>query len=92
MFERGNTKRLCRQLGLREDLMLLEKAWESEIGGMAAMARIVALDNYSLLVEVTTSPAMHELTMRRKELLRRVNRYFSDPFIRDIQVRMAQHG
>jgi hypothetical protein len=59
---------------------------------MAGMAKIVALDNQALLVEVTSSPAMQEITLRRKELLRRMNRYFKDPFIKDIQVRMAQNG
>ena len=89
MFERPNTKRLCRQLGLREDLALLDTAWEAEIGAMAGMAKIVALENRSLLVEVTSSPAMQEITLRRKELLRKINRHFSDPFLKDIQVKMS---
>jgi len=68
----------------------MDQAWNSEAGALGAMAKITALDNGALIVEVTSSPAMHELTLRRRELLRRINRHFQNPFLRDIDVRLAR--
>jgi hypothetical protein len=83
---------LFRKMGLGTNLALLDRAWESEIGSLAASARIVAIDNAALVVEVNSSVAMQELNLRRQELLRRMNRYFPDRFLKQITVRMAQHG
>ncbi len=81
-------ERFCRQLGLSDSLSMLERAWQAEMGGWANMARIAALDNLSLVVEVKSSPAMHELTLRRRELVRRLNRHMGTTFLRNIIVRM----
>ncbi|MFA5975309.1 MAG: DciA family protein [Elusimicrobiota bacterium] len=78
----------CREKGLSNHLPLLEKAWQAEMGGWDGQARIVALDNFSLIVEVKSSPAMQEINLRRRELVRRLNRYFQKAFLRDISVRM----
>ena len=89
--ERG-VQRITRQLGLSENLAQLDRAWEAELGGMARLARIVALDRASLVVEADSSPAMQEISLRRKELVRRLNRHFPEEFIRQITVRISQHG
>jgi hypothetical protein len=79
--------------GLSANLALLERAWESELGAWAGMARIAALDNFSLVIEARSPAALQELTLRRRELLRRINGYFKDPFVKSISVRMAPtHG
>src|SRR5438105_3880820 len=83
---------LCRQLGLSSDLTLLERAWETEIGGMATMAWIVALDREILVVEANSSVAMQELTLQRRELLRRLNRHFPKPFLKALTVRISHYG
>ena len=79
---------LCRQLGVSNHLPILERAWQAEMGGWEKMARIAAIENFSLIVEVSSSPAMQEMNLRRRELVRRLNRYFKVPFLRDITVRM----
>jgi len=79
----------CRQSGLSERLPLLERAWQAEMGGWEGVARIAALDHFSLVVEVKSSPAMQEISLRRRELVRRLNRYFETPFLRDMTVRMT---
>ena len=83
-----DAQRFCRQVGLSDALSMLERAWEAEMGGFGGMARISALDNLSLVVEVKSSPAMQEITLRRRELVRRLNRYMGTSFLRDITVRM----
>ena len=89
--ERG-VQRITEQLGLSENLAQLDRAWESELGGVARLARIVALDRSSLVVEADSAPAMQEISLRRKELVRRLNRHFPEEFIKQITVRIAQHG
>jgi len=83
---------LTRQLGLSECLILLDRAWEAEVGRLAEWARIVALDRSALVVEVDSSPAMQELTLRRRELVRRLNRHFPEEWVKQITVRMSQRG
>ncbi len=83
---------LFRKIGITHHLTLLDHAWTSELGALARRARIVAVDHAALVVDVDSSTAMQELTLRRPELLRRVNRYFKDPFLKHIHFRMAQHG
>jgi len=82
---------LCRKMGLSADLGLLNQAWEAEMGSWGGRARVVALDHFSLVVEVDSSTAMQEVSLRRRELLRRLNRYFPSPFLQQITLRMA-HG
>jgi hypothetical protein len=85
----SSTQTITRELGLSESLALLDRAWEAEVGGLTKLARIVALDRESLVVEVNSSPAMQELTLRKKELVRRINRHFPTPFIKWLTLRIV---
>ena len=89
--ERGALN-LTRQLRLSENLAMLDHAWETELGGLARVARMVALDRDSLVVEVDSAPAMQEISLRRKEFIRRLNRHFHEEFIKQITVRTSDHG
>jgi hypothetical protein len=82
---------LSRKLGLSSDLLILESAWEREVGGMKESARIAALDNASLIVEVDSAAVMQEISLRRRELVRRLNKHLPAPGIRYITVRLSQH-
>jgi hypothetical protein len=83
---------LSQKLGLSSDLLILESAWEREIGGMREFARIVALDNSSLVIEVDSAAVMQELSLRRKELVRKLNRHLPAPWIQYLTVRISQHN
>ena len=83
---------LCRRLGLSENLSLLERGWEAEAGDLSPWARVVALERSSLVVEVNSSAAMQEIALRRRELVRRLNRHLPEGFVRNITVRMSPHG
>jgi hypothetical protein len=85
------TQRLVRQLGLSDNLAMLDRAWQAELGGLSKLARIVALDRSALVVEADSAPAMHEISLRRMELVRRLNKHFPETFISQITVRVAQH-
>ena len=88
----SGVQRITEQMGLSENLAQLDRAWESELGGVAKLARIVALDRSSLVVEADSSPAMQEISLRRKELVRRLNKHFPGDFIKQITLRIAHHG
>ncbi len=82
---------LVRKLGLSDHLSMIDRAWEAEIGSLARFTKIIALDGDALVVEATSSPAMQEINLRRKELVRRLNRHFSMNVINNITVKIA-HG
>ena len=82
-------KRLTQHLGLSEHLAMIDRAWEAEIGGLKKVARVVALDREALVVEVDSAPALQELTLRRKELIRRLNRHFPSTMISCLTLRIA---
>ena len=84
-----DAQRLMGRLGLNESLAVLQRAWEAEMGAFSDQARIVAIENRALIVEVFSSPALQEMSLRRRELLRRINRYFEDPFLHQITVKMT---
>lgn len=83
---------LSKKIGLSPDLLVLESAWEREIGGLREFARVAALENASLVIEVDSAAVMQELSLRRRELVRKLNRHFPAPFIQQIHVRISQYG
>ncbi len=82
-----------KKLGLSTDLAMIEHAWSLEVGGLREFARIVALDNASLVIEVDSHTVMQELSLRRRELVRKLNKHLPAPFLRNMTVRITQnHG
>ena len=82
-------REVSKKLGLSSDLALIERAWRLEIGSLEDVARIAAIDNASLVIEARSSAVMQELTLRRRELVRKLNNHFPAPLVRQIQIRMA---
>ncbi|HVO33811.1 MAG TPA: DciA family protein [Elusimicrobiota bacterium] len=83
-------RKVCDNLGLSEHLLLIERAWDAEMGGWGGLARIVALDNGALIVETASASARQELSLRRPELVRRLNQHLRIPMIRTLTIRVAQ--
>lgn len=86
---REGVESITRQLKLSTELSVLERAWDVEIGPLGGRARIAALDRKTLIVEVLSSVAMQEIMLRRRELTRRLNTHFLQPWIDQITVRMT---
>jgi hypothetical protein len=87
-----NIQILTRKLGLQGELALLDRAWEREAGTLGDQAVVAALDNQVVVIEVRSSAAMQDLSLRRRELVRRLNAHFPTPWIRDLSVRLARYG
>jgi hypothetical protein len=85
-----SAQKLLRKLGLSDNLAFLDRAWETELGGLAKRVAIVALDRASLVVEADSSAAVQEISLRRRELVRKINRHFPEPLVQEITVRIAQ--
>jgi hypothetical protein len=82
---------LSGKIGLTSDLQLLESAWNRELGRLHEFARITAIDHASLVVEVDTSVVMQEISLRRRELVRKLNQHLPAPVLRQITLRISQH-
>ena len=76
-------------LGLSSNLVLLERAWEAEVGSLSQHVRLAALDRQALVVEASSSAAMQEISLRRRELIRRINRHLPTDWVKNLFVRMA---
>jgi len=82
---------LSQKLGLSSDLLMLENVWDRELGRMSQFARISAIEKACLVVEADSSAVMQEISLRRQELVRKINKHFPVPFIQHITVRISQH-
>ena len=54
---------VTRQLGLDEQTPVIVKIWESELGPLAAQAKLVGIKDGILIVEVPTSVLLQELSL-----------------------------
>lgn len=85
----GDMNNITRQLKLSAELSVLERAWDVEIGPLGGMVRLAALDRNTLIVEAASSVAMQEIALRKRELMRRLNKHFLKPWIEQMTVRMT---
>ncbi len=72
---------------LLQEANLLEKAWEDVGGALSKYAQIVAIEKNQLVLESSYSPVIQEIQFRRKELVRKMNQYFSHSHISQITIR-----
>jgi len=86
---RSDIESLTRQLKLSTELSVLERAWDSEIGSLGGMVRLAAIDGANLIVEAVSSVAMQEIALRKRELMRRLNKHFLKPWIEQMTVRIT---
>ena len=82
-------RELTEKLGLTSDLSMIERAWRIEIGALQDVARILALDHGGLVVETDSNVVMQEISLRRGELVRKLNSHLRAPLIRQIIVRLS---
>ena len=80
---------LKRNLGLDETTFAVMQIWEKELGPLADAARLVAVKKGSLIVEVASSAHFQELTLRRRELINKINQHFGGKkVIKEIKLRL----
>ena len=80
------------RFGLQGELRLLEVEWDREMGAWKHQVRLEAIDQESLVIDVQSSVALQELSLRKKEIVRRLNAHFPAPWIKTLTLRMARYG
>jgi hypothetical protein len=82
---------LQQRLGIDERLFAVQKIWEKELLTLARYAEIDGLRRGALIVEVSSNAALHELTLRKKDLLDKINQHFGkNKFIKQIKFKLKE--
>ena len=67
---------VTRQLGIDDTTLAIVKIWDIELGPLAAHAKLMGVKEGHLLVEVTSSTYLQEITLRRTAILKKINQHF----------------
>ena len=67
-------------------LMILEYTWDKLVGGKGRFWVLKAVKQGNLYVQVKAAVAKNELTARRRELIRELNKHFETPWIKHIEI------
>jgi hypothetical protein len=73
--------------GIRlENLMILNSVWKEEMKEFLDYCEIDSIDKRTLILRVKNSVIKNELFMRKDEILKKINKHFNSPFIKDIKL------
>ena len=67
-------------------LMILDHVWTQLVGNKAKFWVLHAVQNDTLYVKVKIAVAKNELVSRRQQLIAELNKHFSQPWIRRIEI------
>jgi predicted nucleic acid-binding Zn ribbon protein len=80
---------LKRKLGLNENTFAIMQIWKNELGAMAQYAELTGFKNGAIYVECATNVHLHELTLRRRELIKKINQHFGKArVVKDIKLKL----
>jgi len=81
--------RLKRQLGLDEKTDAVFKIWEKELGPLAQGVKLIGIKDGHLLAEAESNVHLQEITLRRREFVKKINQYFgNEKVIKTIKLRL----
>jgi len=75
---------LKRQLGLNEVFFTVEKVWDKETGINGI--EIVGYKKGTIFAQTQSSVAGYELTVRKREIIKKLNQYIGSPEIKNIKI------
>ena len=67
-------------------LMILDYAWGKLVGNKSRFWVLHAVKKDTLYVQVKVSVAKNELTGKRREIIRELNKHFESPWIKHIEI------
>lgn len=80
---------LRRQLGLTEDTFALMQVFERVMGPMAGSVKLEAIQRTTLIVEVASSVHLQEMTLRKREIINKINQHFGGKrVVKDIKLKL----
>jgi hypothetical protein len=71
-------EKVKRQLGLDEKTDAVFKIWEKELGPLAAGVKLIGIKDGRLMAEAESNVHLQEITLRRREFIRKINQYFGN--------------
>jgi uncharacterized protein YdcH (DUF465 family) len=82
---------LKQRLGLDDKMYAVMQAWEREAGAYAPYAVLAGIKKGTLVVDVTTSVHFQELTLRKRELMHKINQYLgSEKVVKNIKFQLKK--
>jgi predicted nucleic acid-binding Zn ribbon protein len=72
----GILEALKKQLGLEDEFPAVIMIWEKEVGGLARHAKVSGIKKGVLIIDVSSSAHMQELTVRKRDIIKRINQHF----------------
>lgn len=75
-----------KELGLDEDFFTISKVWNREIGDESV--EICGYKNGTIFAMTQYSAALHEITIRKKEIIKKLNQYLGGSKIKDIKLKI----
>jgi hypothetical protein len=79
-------KLLRKQLGLEEEFFTVEKVWKKEVG--IDSIEITGYKNGVIFTKTLSSVASYELTVRKKEIIKKLNQYIGGSKIKNIRIKI----
>jgi predicted nucleic acid-binding Zn ribbon protein len=69
---------VLRRLGYSHEHYAVFEIWDRLLGAQAAKARAVGLKGQKLCIEVDSSARLHDLSLKKRDLLRKINQHFGE--------------
>ena len=80
-----------RSLGLNEKMYAVIKIWDKELGALSKFAKLEAIHKGQLIVEVTSSPVFQEMSLRKKEIINKINQHFGkERVVKSIKLKLQK--
>lgn len=80
-----------KQLGLDEKIYTVIQVWDKEVGPLSKFAELEAINKGQLIVEVSSSSVFQEMSLRRKELINKINQHFGkEKVVKGIKLRLKK--
>jgi len=79
----GVMEKVRKQLGIDIDFFVLAKAWRQEIG--INDAELCGYKKGIILAQTQSPAAVHDINIRKKEIIKRLNQYLGDAKVKNIK-------
>ncbi|OGS20926.1 MAG: hypothetical protein A2252_04340 [Elusimicrobia bacterium RIFOXYA2_FULL_39_19] len=79
-------KKLLAQYGINNETYALYDVWNKELGKIAKKARMIGKTGGTILVHVDNPIYKQELTIRKKEFIKKINDHFGRRIVDDIKI------
>ena len=76
------------EIGLGEDFFIISKVWEKEAG--AQNAQLCGFKNGIIYAQTSYSAALNDITLRKKEIINKLNQYLSEKKIKNIKIEITK--